>query len=494
MKLKKLLKDLPVKQIKGTRDLEITGICSNSKLIAPGNLFIAKQGHQYNGAAFIPEAINAGAAAVLTDMVDPSLRNITQIIDPNIDDLEALLIPRFYEYPGNKLFLVGITGTNGKTTTAFLIKHLLDALHGKCGLIGTIEYIIGDNRYQATRTTPDLASNYKMLKEMTMNGCRSAVMEVTSHGLEQKRVHNLEFDVAVFTNLTLDHLDYHKTMENYFDAKKKLFLGLNQAAHPAKKSFIKTAVINADSPYAASLLACCHANKITYGIERPADLKAGSIELSPEKTCFLLEYRGRQIPCEIPFIGTFNIYNYLAAVAVGLSQKFPLDSILEILESAPQVPGRLERVQNALNLNIFVDFAHTDDALKNVLATLSSLKKGRIITVFGCGGDRDRSKRPKMAQVAEQFSDYTIVTSDNPRTEDPAEICNQIAQGFLRKNSFMIVLDRTEAIKKAIEMADESDILLIAGKGHENYQIFAHKTIPFEDRKIAIELCEIRRK
>ena len=281
MKLKKLLKEIPAAQIKGSKDLDITGVCANSKLVAPGNLFIARKGKAEDGSFFIPEAVAAGAAAVLTDIYDPLLsKHVTQVIHPNITALEGLVASKYYQFASNELFMVGITGTNGKTTTSFLVKHLLDNLDGPCGLIGTIEYIIGKHRYQATRTTPDAASTQKMLREMTLQGCRSAVMEVTSHALDQNRVDQIEFDTAVFTNLTLDHLDYHHTMEKYGEAKHKLFLGLDPAKTKKAHPFGKTAVVNIDSPSHKHMLEGCKAKVITYGIDGDADLKAGNIELS----------------------------------------------------------------------------------------------------------------------------------------------------------------------------------------------------------------------
>lgn len=486
MKLRKLLKNIPIKDVKGSKEIEISGICSNSKRVAPGNLFVAKRGFSIDGTKFIPEAISTGAVAVLTDLYDPSLREITQLIDSDVKRVEADLAAHYYNFPSDALFVTGITGTNGKTTTSFIVKHLLDQLDLKCGLIGTIEHIIGEHRYQASNTTPDVISNHKMLREMVLNGCKAAVMEVTSHALDQKRVQNIHFDVALFTNLTLDHLDYHQTMEKYCAAKNQLFKMLNHS--PKKK---KAAVVNGDSPWSAKITEGCIAPLFTYGIDNPhVNLRAHQIDLQPQGSSFVLSYLGQEYPCNWSIIGRHNIYNCLAALSVGIIKGFTLEKMIAHLPFIQQVPGRLERVINPLNLNIYVDFAHSDDSLSNVLKCLSEFKKEKLITVFGCGGDRDRTKRPKMAKAAGEFSDYTIVTSDNPRSEDPHVICKEITSGFLSENLYEVEVDRKKAIEKAIRGASQDDIILIAGKGHEPYQIFSHKTIAFDDRKIAFEICE----
>ncbi len=492
MKLKKLIKNLPLKQFKGSKEIEITGICANSKLVAPGNLFIAKRGRVDDGATFIPEAIEAGAVAVLTDIYDPSFKNIAQLVHPHVASIEGLLAASYYQFPSNELFTVGVTGTNGKTTTTFLIKHLLDKLQGPCGLIGTVEYIIGRHRYQATRTTPDVTTNQKMLREMLVQGCSSAVMEVTSHALDQGRTDGIHYDAAVFTNLTLDHLDYHHTMEQYCDVKNKLFRSLDPSQKKPGKNTTKTAIVNVDSFWHPRVLKGCQAQTLTYGIINPADCYASNIILAPDYTSFDISYQGRSYPFKFPLVGRFNVYNCLAAVATGISLGAPLDAILDILQTAPSVPGRLQMVPNSLGLKIYVDFAHSDDALINVLECLQEIKKRQLITVFGCGGDRDRSKRPKMAQASEEYSDLSIVTSDNPRSENPADIVKEIITGFHKKDSYLVEIDRREAIAKAIESAHPEDIILIAGKGHEPYQVFAHKTIEFDDVKIASQLCALK--
>lgn len=490
MKLKKLCKDIPRLQIKGSKEIEITGICSNSKLVAPGNLFIARKGRADDGARYISEAVAAGAAAILTDMYDPSLKGVVQLLHPRVGEIEGILAAQYYQFPSDRLFMVGITGTNGKTTTSFLIKYLLDRLDGPSGLIGTIEYIIGPHRYQAVRTTPDVVSNHKMLREMCLQGCSSAIMEVTSHALDQGRVQNIDFDVAVFTNLTVDHLDYHETMEAYCAAKNRLFRSLIRKGSSKSQIFPPRALVNADSPWLSSILEGCEASLFTYGIDLPADLQASEIELSSSGTLFSVIYQQERYACKTPLVGRFSVYNCLAAMGVALLKGYPMNEIIPCLGDFPPVPGRLQPVSNPLELKIYVDFAHTEDALQNVLECLTELKKGRIITVFGCGGDRDQTKRPKMGAVVERFSDISIVTSDNPRSEDPEQICREIIQGFSRADAYLLEVDRRKAIEKAIACATPDDIILIAGKGHENYQIFAHKTIEFDDCTVAAEICK----
>lgn len=488
MKLKRLLKDIPSLQVKGYKDVTLTGICSNSKLVSPGNLFVARKGMSSDGASYIPEAVSAGASAVVTDLYDPTMKGVVQIIHPDPSTIEAALAAEYYQFPSEELFMVGLTGTNGKTTTAFLVKALLDHFQGPCGLIGTIEYIVGQHRYQASRTTPDVTTNHKLLREMVSQGCRSAVMEVTSHALDQGRVDHIDFDTAIFSNLTQDHLDYHHTMDQYCEAKNRLFRELG--SYPKKrKAYPKVALLNVDSPWVKAVADGCQASILTYGIENPADLKASHISLGGHGTKLDVTYQGKTLACQLPLVGRFNVYNALAAMGVVLARGFDFRAVIAQMEKLPSVRGRLEPVTNSLGLKIYVDFAHSDDALCKVLETLTELKKGRIITVFGCGGDRDKDKRPKMAAASERYSDLTIVTLDNPRTEDPNGICQAILKGFKRRDSYIVELDRRLAIQKAIEMASENDIILIAGKGHETSQIFAHKTIEFDDCKVAAEIC-----
>lgn len=475
MRLKKLIQQISDIEVRGSKEIEITGLCANSKLVSPGSLFIAKKGLKQDGNKFIPDAIAAGAIAILTDMYDPFLE-VVQLIHSDVSKIEAILAAAYYQYPSSCLKMIGITGTNGKTTTSFLIKHVLDSAQMKTGVIGTIEWIIGDCRFPATMTTPDVITNHKLLKEMVGAKCQAAVMEVTSHALDQNRVGEIGYDIALFTNLTQDHLDYHGDMETYRRAKENLFSGLSDD---------KWAIFNSDDPAQFRT----KAKVLTYGIEKPADLRAKDLKLSDKGIQFTAVYKGLGIECKSPLIGKFNVYNLLAAIAVGLCSNLTLEHCIVALKTFKGVPGRLERVKNRLGLNIFVDFAHTDDALERVLETLIPIKKGKLITVFGCGGDRDKQKREKMGRVVSRLSDSAIITSDNPRSEDPEAIIQQILKGIDPKCSFEVEVDRQKAIQRAIELMTKDDILLIAGKGHEKEQIFAHKIIPFDDVEVAKQCC-----
>lgn len=440
----------------------MTGISSHSQFVTPGSLFIAKKGKTFDGSEFIPKAMEAGAVAVLTDIYNPFLQGVVQIIASDANKCEALLAKRYYETKKHSLYLVGITGTNGKTTTAYLIHHLLPHF----GLIGTIETIVGKEHFQSQLTTPDVVTNHKTLREMSDRGLKGAVMEVTSHALDQNRVGEIQFDLAIFTNLSQDHLDYHGTMEEYFKTKLKLF------DHAHKK------IYNLDDPRAEKF----HEG-ITFGIHTRADLQAKNIQFSLEGTTFDLHANGKVTPMQSPLIGEFNVYNVLAALAAGLTKGERLSILQKRLATFPGVPGRLERVESPKGVHLFVDFAHTPKALTNVLKTLHALKTGRIITVFGCGGERDRDKRPKMGAAAEEYSDQVIVTSDNPRSEEPETICREIILGLKREG--ILEVDRKAAIERGIFMAQENDIVLIAGRGHEPFQKTKGRLLPFDDRKVA---------
>ncbi len=468
MKLKKLLKDLDV-EVKGSREIEVTGISSHSQFIAPGNLFIARKGESYDGTEFISKAVETGAVAVLTDFYNPFLQGVVQIITPKIDLLEALLAKRYYETEKTPLFLIGITGTNGKTTTAYLIHHLLS----NCGLMGTIETVMGKQRFPSKLTTADVVTNHKLLREMGDQGMKAAVMEVTSHALDQNRVEGLIFDVGVFTNLSQDHLDYHKTMEAYLEAKLKLFKQCNET------------IYNRDDAVAEKF-----SRGVTFAIDHPADLVAKNIHFSLKGTTFELHYKGKVIPFQSQLMGRYNVYNCLAALAATLKKGERMGTLQKKLATFPGVPGRLERIGNSKGIHIFVDFAHTPEALSKVLETLHSIKKGKMITVFGCGGERDQDKRPKMGRAAEKYSDQIIITSDNPRSEAPLTICQEVAKGLTKKEA-LIEVDRRVAIERGIFMAKENDILLIAGRGHEPFQKIDGRQIPFDDREVAREFANL---
>lgn len=484
MKLKKILKNIEDVEIKGLKDIEITGICSDSKLVAPGNLFIAKKGKVFDGSHFIPEAIAAGAACILTDIYNPFFHKTTQLISDKITDIADSIAATYYGFASKELFMVGITGTNGKTTSAYLIKHILDVFGKNAGLIGTNEYILGDHKLPASFTTPDVITCQKLLREMKNRECLSCVMEVSSHGLDQMRVSHIDYDVAIFTNISSEHLDYHSTIDEYAECKSRLFSLLEKSA---KKNTL--AILNIDNNFSSIMQATYSGRVLTYGIDQKADVMAADIEMSASGSSFTVQYLDQRHKFQTSLIGKFNIYNLLTAVTFGISLDIALEELSDMFTSFSMVSGRLEKIDEYKKAQVFVDYAHTEDALTNVLKTLSEIKKGKIFTVFGCGGSRDKLKRSKMAQVAQSYSDFVIVTNDNPRSEDPEAICRDVLRGFSDKDKYYVELDRKEAIEKALSLASKEDIVLIAGKGHEKVQIFSHKTVPFDDRLV---VCNMR--
>ncbi|NGX38929.1 MAG: UDP-N-acetylmuramoyl-L-alanyl-D-glutamate--2,6-diaminopimelate ligase [Chlamydiae bacterium] len=479
MRLKRLIHSFPDLIVKGSKEIEITGICSDSRLVASGNLFVATRGQRYDGNLFIPDAIAAGASAILTDMFDPFCSAV-QLIHPNVPDATAKLCAEYFQHPSKKLPVIGVTGTNGKTTSCYLIKALLDGAGKQTGLIGTVEWIVGHHRSRQPLTTPDVITNHKLLKEMVNAGCKAAVMEVSSHALDQNRTGEIDFDIALFTNFSQDHLDYHSGMEEYRKAKERLFSGLGEG---------RTAILNYDDEARSHFIASTKARLITYGLNEGADLLAKDLTLTDQGIQFTCCHKKEEVLCRSPLIGRFNVYNLLAALSVGVAMDLPLALSSELLKNFHQIPGRMERVENRQGLHIFVDYAHTEDALRSVLRTLCPLKQGKLITVFGCGGDRDVDKRKKMGMVASQFSDISIVTSDNPRGEDPQAIIDQILQGVLPSAKVEVALNRKEAIRMAIFQACPEDMILIAGKGHETQQVYSDQIFPFDDAKVAAEIC-----
>ena len=482
MKLKKLIQGLDSIEVKGSKEIEISGICVDSRRVAPGNLFIALRGSSADGNQFLPQAIESGAIATLGVAYQPFLGKTTQIIHPHPQDIEAILADRFYRCPSHDLFVFGVTGTKGKTTTTYLVKHLLDAKEKKCGLIGTVETILGDKRSFSNMTTHDVVHNHKVLREMIEAGSTAAAMEASSHGLAQGRLNRIHFDAALFTNLAPDHLDFHLNMEGYAEAKRILFRLLNESDKPNK-----CAIANADDPYSSQLLEGCTARKLSFGLSDRADVRAENIVFTMAGMTFTIRYQEKSCCFRTSLIGRFNVYNLLGAITLGLHLGYSLEEMVPIFDTFHTVPGRLERVLNKSNIHVFVDYAHTNESLDNVLTTLREVAKGRIIVVFGAGGNRDPGRRPGLAHAAEKGADLSIVTSDNPRQEDPEEICRQILAGFSKKTNVIVELDRKLAIELAVAQAQPNDIVLIAGKGHERVQIFSHQTVPFDDRIVVAE-------
>ena len=478
MRLSALLKSSGIPQ--GLADPEITSLCYDSRKAEKGCLFFALPGKNSDGAAFALQATERGAAAIVAQKPIPQ-SDCPLVVVANARKAMADIAAEFHSQPSLSLKTVGITGTNGKTTTAFLVKHLLDAAYMRCGLIGTVKYMVGDTEVPAPHTTPESIDLQSLMEAMLDSGSRAVAMEVSSHALVQERARAIEFDAAVFTNLTQDHLDYHGSMDAYFDAKALLFESL--AYQKNKKA---RAIINADDRFGQKLIDqfSKRIKILTIGRGVQADYRASSIRYDLNGTTFTLEARGKSYLVRLPLIGLFNVYNAMGAIAAATACGVELRNSIAALASAPQVPGRLERVPAKRHFQVFVDYAHTDDALKNVLSTLQELKPSRLITVFGCGGDRDHSKRPLMAAAAEELSDWIIMTSDNPRSENPDFILKDMKAG-LRGKSYEIIPDRASAIHHAIQLAEAGDIVLIAGKGHEKYQEFSDRKVAFDDVAIA---------
>lgn len=477
MKISELFKKQPV-EIHG-KDLEILGISSNSKSVNKGDLFIAKNGLSFKGSDFASGAIASGAIALLLEEYEPNFKDVTQIICRDPSKIEGSIANCFYKSPSKDLLAVGITGTNGKTSTSYLIRQLLG--EKECGLIGTIEYLVGDYSVDASLTTPDVVSNHKMLSQMVQKKMQSVVMEATSIALTQNRLDCIDFDIAVFTNLTQDHLDYHKDMDQYLESKSLLF---------EKLSSEKTAVINIDDPATTRLIKNCKAQIKTYGTAPKANYFISDIALRADSSTFQLTIDDETYSVQIPLIGMFNVYNATAAIATAVVAGKPISQVIRNAKNFFAPRGRLQPIENPYGAQIFVDFAHTEDALKNVIQSLKKVEHNRLITVFGCGGDRDPLKRPSMGKTVSLESDITIITSDNPRFEDPKEICRQVQSGCVGQREIFVEPDRKTAIEKALQMLKPEDVLLIAGRGHEKFQIIKGEKIPFEDTKVISALIK----
>jgi UDP-N-acetylmuramoyl-L-alanyl-D-glutamate--2,6-diaminopimelate ligase len=486
MQLKTLVAAISSRQIIGPLDRVVESIAYDSRRVQRTGLFVALRGEKSDGHQFIEQAVEKGATVVVTEQEVQSPR-ATCVVVENTRAALADLAAVFYERPARRLKLAAVTGTNGKTTTTFLLKHVCEKAGMRCGLLGTVRYEIGDRVLPAVRTTPESLDVQELLAQMVNAGCKAAAMEVSSHALAQDRVRGIEWDVAVFTNLTQDHLDFHGTMENYFEAKAALFTGLAEQQAKTKA----TAVINIDDRYGAQLIDRLEKKVpvVTYGVSARADFRASNYHAEFAGTSYQLDAHGKSYLVRVPLIGRFNVANSMAALAAASSMGISLREAILSLGRSPQVPGRLEAVPAKRQFQVFVDYAHTDDALLNVLKTLRELSPRKLIVVFGCGGDRDKQKRPLMARVADQNADYSIITSDNPRKEDPDAIIADAEKGF-RSDRYEKITDRAKAIARAIELAQQRDTVLIAGKGHEAYQEFADHTVPFDDMQVARQALE----
>jgi UDP-N-acetylmuramoyl-L-alanyl-D-glutamate--2,6-diaminopimelate ligase len=476
------------------------GVVYDSRKAAPGAVFVATRGQHADGGAFTPQAVARGAAVVVAE--EPPRTGVTapwiQVADARL--ALALLADRYFGHPSGDLSVVGITGTNGKTTTAYLLRAAFEAAGHRCGLMGTVTYSLGDEEREATRTTPEAPEMQAMLREMADRSCRAAVMEVSSHALALRRVDGTRFAAGVFTNLTRDHLDFHRDMEGYAAAKRRLFEMLPDGA---------PGIVNADDPRAGMFIEAAR-QPVTYGVRRPADVSPGPLALTLGGLRFEVRTPAGLVQIVSPLVGRPNVYNILAAVATSIALGLPPHAVEAGIAKLPGVPGRFEVVSGpGDDVTAVVDYAHTDDALKNLLETVRGIAPGRVITVFGCGGDRDRTKRPLMGAVAGRLSDVVIVTSDNPRSEDPAAIIDEVMRGMpqpsertlqsgterrvSRGPEAIAVLDRRAAIERALDLAESGDLVVLAGKGHEKVQVIGDRSHRFDDVEVAREALARRR-
>jgi UDP-N-acetylmuramoyl-L-alanyl-D-glutamate--2,6-diaminopimelate ligase len=486
MKLQKLLENLHLLVPYQGENLEITSIENDNRKVQKGGLFICIKGYTVDGHDFAESAVENGAAAILAERA-LSL-DVPVILVKDTTRAMAVLSDAFYGQPTKKLHLIGITGTNGKTTTSHLIEKIFDDTGHKTGLIGTMYTKIADQIIETKNTTPESLTLQKTFHQMVEAGVDTTVMEVSSHALDLGRVHGCDYDVAVFTNLTQDHLDYHKTMDEYKRAKSLLFAQLGNTFEHQNPKF---AVLNADDPASEMFKRSTAAHVVTYGIDEKADIKAENIEMTATGTNFDLIVDTEKYQIQMQLIGKFSVYNVLASIAVSLVSGIELNKVIKSIESVTGVAGRFELVNAGQDFTVIVDYAHTPDSLENVLKTIQHLVKNKIYCIVGCGGDRDRTKRPLMAQIACRFASDPIFTSDNPRSEDPLAILKEMEAGVQGK-AYKTILDRKEAIETAIRQASEGDVILIAGKGHETYQIIGNVVHDFDDRLIARKAIEGR--
>jgi len=487
LKLSEFIPAADILSVRGSLDRAVNGVTLDSRRVVPGVLFFALKGLRTDGAGYIDEAANRGAAAIVMSRIPtstPSKVTFIEVADPRRTLARASRA--FYGKPDKSIEVVGITGTNGKTTVAHLVRHFLQA-GGRTGLIGTVSYDLGARTLPSFKTTPEAPDLYSMLAQMRESGCRAAVMEVSSHGIDQHRVLGLEFAAAVFTNLTRDHLDYHGTLDDYFDVKARLFGGL-EGPPP------RVAVINLDDPRGSEMAKRVSkgVRLVTFGEAAEATVRASEVELGFKGTKFTLHWPGGNLPVESAFVGRYNVSNLLAAIATAWGLGRDPAEFLPLLKSFPGVPGRMERVEAGQPFNVLVDYAHTDDALRNALGMLRAVTPGRLLVVFGCGGNRDRTKRPRMVQAVQEHADLAFATADNPRTEPLERIFEDMRAGVTAPDKIVWVEDRRRAIGRALDAVKAGDCLLIAGKGHESYQEFADRVVPFDDRQVVRELIGIK--
>ncbi|MBT2288063.1 UDP-N-acetylmuramoyl-L-alanyl-D-glutamate--2,6-diaminopimelate ligase [Paenibacillus albidus] len=493
MKLSELSSCLAAVRLYGDGELDISDIQVDSRRVKPGDLFICLPGFTVDGHDYARQAAEQGAAALVCERkLDVDLPQLV------VDDCRfamAVLSNAFFGSPSSRMRMIGVTGTNGKTTTTYLIERIMQDHGLKTGLIGTIQMRYDGQTYPTSGTTPESLELQRSLHDMAVKGVQCCVMEVSSHALEQGRVKGTDFRTAIFTNLTQDHLDYHHSMEEYRATKGLFFARLGNVISPWKEER-KYAVLNTDDEASSYFAAQTAAEVVTYGIDNQANVRASRISITAKGTSFHVETFKGETDISLRMVGKFNVYNALAAITAALLEDIPLAEIKASLEAVAGVAGRVESVDEGQDFAVIVDYAHTPDGLENVLRTVREFAGGQVLTVFGCGGDRDRTKRPKMGKIAAKYSDKVLVTSDNPRTEDPLLILRDIEAGLeedaVPAERYELIADRREAIRKAIEMASPGDVVLIAGKGHETYQLIGGVVHEFDDRIVAKEVIRGR--
>lgn len=476
MLLKNLIDSLQIKKSSDSFDINIRKIEYDSRSVGENDLFVAITGLEKDGHEFIPDAVDRGAVAAVVQKAG-SYPVKTKIVVPNSRLALAELANKYYDYPSRKLKLIGITGTNGKTTTSYMVKSILEVANQKTGLIGTINHYIGDQKIPASHTTPESLDLQRLFSEMLNNGISYVVMEVSSHALSLDRVWETDFDVAVFTNLSREHLDFHQDMESYKNAKGKFFNMLKDEG--------KWAILNRDDPHWDYFFNQAKVPKLNYSVERgKADVFPKSFSIGFGRTKMELSTPAGEVKIDLKLFGKANLYNALASTTCCLALGIDLDLVKKGLESIAFIPGRMEKIDWGQKFNILIDYAHTADAFQGLLHTARELTRGKIWMVFGCGGDRDKGKRPEMGRVASDLADFVILTCDNPRTEDLDEINQQIYEGVVRKEKVRIIKDREEAIREVLRSAREGDTVILAGKGHENYQIIGRRKFHFSEKEI----------
>lgn len=479
MKLTDLLSGINYTVAVGNDNMEVKKLEHDSREVKKGDVFFCIEGYATDGHKYAAAAIKNGASVIVAQKKVDDIEGCTVIMVEDTRKALALAASNYYDHPEKKLKMIGITGTKGKTTSTYIMKSILENAGYKVGIIGTIANYIGDKKIPSHRTTPESLELQGLLKDMVDAGMDYCVMEVSSHSLYLNRVYGIEYSEAVFTNLTQDHLDFHKTFENYYNAKLILFKNT------------KNSIINIDNEYGKRLFKDAEGNKITYGIEKEADIEAKDINMHSRGVEFNILYKGQKKEVSLNLPGMYNVENAIGSAAACLNEGISLDVVVKGLNKMEFVPGRCETVGKKYNLDfeIIIDYAHSPDSLENILKCVKEFTKGRLISVFGCGGDRDKTKRPIMGRIGSDLSDFAVITSDNPRSEEPMSIINDVVSGIEKENYFVIE-NRKDAIKEAIKMAKKDDVIVIAGKGHEDYQILKDKTIHFDEREVIAEIID----